>query len=274
MANIFIKSQESLSNGMLLIGITFSAWILGSLIAFNFNTVTAPTIPTLSIQKPVQSIVGSPSYLMGIEASDSALSTPNSTENMPVTRLNLKLIGLVDLGTKGVALIQSSRTTYVVSRGEEFLNDLILQDMGDRYVILNNRGQLEKLLLEDNTKDMVSTSTEKLDSGAVSTTQKKQLKKIGAQLKQSPLILSQLLSFKIIEQNGLWEGIKVWPKADKALFKALGFREGDLVTHINGKSIKEIAQNQAIWKNLMTLSEFELTVKRNNNTKTLQVNLD
>lgn len=274
MANIFIKSQESLSNGMLLIGITLCAWILGGLVAFNFNAITTPTIPSLTVQKPVKSVVGAPSYLMGREVSDSALSTSPSTENMPLTRLNLKLIGLVDLGTKGVALIQSSQTTYVVSRGEEFLNDLILQDIGDHYVILNNRGQLEKLLLVDNTKDMVSTSIQKLNSGTVSTTQKKQLKKIGAQLKQSPLILSQLLSFKIIERNGQWEGVKVWPKADKALFKTLGFREGDVVTHINGKSIKEIAQNQTIWKNLMTLSQFELIVKRNNDTKTLQVNLD
>uniref|UniRef100_Q31J28 Type II secretion pathway protein C n=1 Tax=Hydrogenovibrio crunogenus (strain DSM 25203 / XCL-2) TaxID=317025 RepID=Q31J28_HYDCU len=259
---------------MLLIGITLCAWILGGLVAFNFNVITTPTIPSLTVQKPVKSVVGAPSYLMGREVSDSALSTSPSTENMPLTRLNLKLIGLVDLGTKGVALIQSSQTTYVVSRGEEFLNDLILQDIGDRYVILNNRGQLEKLLLVDNTKDMVSTSIQKLNSGTVSTTQKKQLKKIGAQLKQSPLILSQLLSFKIIERNGQWEGVKVWPKADKALFKTLGFREGDVVTHINGKSIKEIAQNQTIWKNLMTLSQFELIVKRNNDTKTLQVNLD
>lgn len=274
MANIFLKSQESLSRSMLLFGVIFCAWVSGSLIAVNFKTITTPMIPTLSVEKPAETVTGSPSYLMGAEASDTGLSSSHSTDNMPLTRLNLKLIGLVNLGSKGVALIQSSQATYVVSKGEEFLNDLQLQDIGERYVILKNRGQLEKLLLEDNAQDMVSTSTKTTRSGSVSAIQQKQLKNIGAQLKQSPLILSQLLSFKIIERNGGWQGIQVWPKSDKTLFKALGFQAGDVVTHINGKSIKEIVQNQASWKRLTTLTKFELVVKRKNETKTLQVTLD
>lgn len=273
-ANLFIKSQESLSNGMLFIGVALVAWYLGSLMALNFHTISMPKLPSLSLQKPVQSFAGTPSYLMGETSSDGGLNTTGAMEVMPLTRLNLKLIGLVDLGTQGVALIQSSQKTYVVSQGEEFLNDLTLEEVGGRYVVLNNRGQLEKLLLVDNATDMVSLAEKKSAVGALSITQRKQLKKISSQLKQSPLILGQLISFKVIEQNGSWLGIKIWPKTDKTLFKSLGLKEGDLVTHINGNSIREIAQNQSLWKKLTALNEFELVIERNNETQTIQVNLN
>lgn len=269
--NFFIKSQESLSNGMLLIGIILSAWFLGYMVAINFNTVSMPNIPSLSLQKSADPVVGKPSYLMGNTKPDSALS---ENDTMPLTRLNLKLIGLIDLGNKGVALIRSSQKTYVVTQGEEFLNDLKLEEIGGDYVVLNNRGQLERLLLVDNATGMVSSSTQKAGTPSLSTTQSKQLKKIGSQLKQSPLILAELISFKVVEKDGAWLGIKIWPKKDKSLFKALGLKEGDLVTQINGNSIKKIAQNQAMWKKLMSLNEFELVIKRNNETKTLQVKLN
>lgn len=266
----FAKSVQ----GLLLLGL---AWLIGGWIAQGVYQISAPELPALETGKTqAVSAQGQTSYLFGTAqpSKSPAIEQTIDVESVKKSRLNLSLIGVIELPNQGVAFIEQGGKTLVVSEGETIQKGVLLQDVLADQVIVLNQGVAERLVLKHSENDLLGKASSQKGSGKVSSSETKRLEEIAQQLKKSPMTISRYLRFQPINQAGVWAGVKIWSKTDKALFQALGFQEGDFVTRVNGKSINEMAQNPGLWQQFLLGSEFDLTILRNGSEETVSVNFD
>ncbi|MDG6777315.1 type II secretion system protein GspC [Thiomicrorhabdus sp. zzn3] len=258
------------------------AWLIGDLISSQLQTIERPELPTVQVlpEKKV-STEGEPSYLFGKpDVEQTALATDRSVspDELDQTRLKLKLIGVIVSQDKGVAIIEASGTTKVVSEGEEILSGVeLLKVLPDQVVILH-RGKQEKLMMERSEAALMQTlsaqSSPTAEASDLSYDQKQTLRNIGEELRQQPVSISKYIRFQPINEDGKWVAVKIWPRAEKEVFESIGFKAGDLLKSINGRSIHEMSQEPALWQAFLNDSRFELGVERKGQLVTLSVDLN
>lgn len=250
------------------------AWLLGALVANQFSRVEPPSLPLLKNGAQATKVNGQPSFLFGDFKAvlDQEGEAAANLDALKETRLNLKLVGVIDYPNRGLALIQRGGKSEVYGVGDEIQSGVtLLNVLGDQVVILN-RGAQERLALEGLNNQLLQSSNKPQtphDNRASTPTMR--LTEIGRQLKRSPMSISQYLRFEPINQGGKWVAVKIWSKSDQALFRSLGFEEGDRVTLINGKTINEMAKNPALWREFLNESKMDLTVERNGVPETVAV---
>lgn len=259
------------------------AWLSGILISAQLQPIEIPPLPEPSSQ--VQSVSPSPqgkeSYLFGkpeveMVAPSQSAAADLAPEAVAATRLRLKLIGAIATADKGVAIIESSGTTLVVAEGEQVINGVDLVKVYSDQAVILHRGKHEKLQMEEATAGLISTvgGDESAVSDELTPEHKQTLREIGEVLRQQPVSISKYIRFQPINQNGQWTAVKIWPKEQQAVFEALGFKAGDLLKSVNGRSIQDLAQEPALWQTFLNESQFELTVERNGQPVNLTVDLN
>lgn len=266
------------------------AWLMGLGIANMFRDVALPVLPEIAFTGAVpqadNSVVlarvdlfGKPEKLKAVEV------VKIESEVLAVSRLNLTLIGLVGLGNKGVALIDKSGKVMVVTLGEEFLPGVsLLKIVSSFEVLISNQGKRERLLLRGKANALLGTKKElalqggspasNLPGQELSAVERKRLDTIGVQLRKSPMAIANFIRFQPVSQAGVWQGVRISPKADKELFVAMGFKDGDILTEVNGNSVTSIAENPALWQEFLVSSQFDLIVKRHGVLHNISVNFN
>lgn len=259
------------------------AWQAGRSASLMLHSSNVPPLPVLiQAEQSHQTIHGEPSYLMGKPDLKSLKeSTPvaskESISEITNTRLNLKLIGVIDLENAGVAIIKSSGKTLVVGEGEEIVKGVELVEVYSDQVIISHRGKREKLIMEETAKGLIergSESTSSAPQSRLSIEASQALKEIGDTLRKSPISISKYIRFKPIGKNGNWSAVKVWPKSNIDVFTGIGLKSGDLIKSVNGRTIQEMSKEPSLWQAFLNESQFELTVERQGKTVSLSVDLN
>lgn len=262
-------------------------WFLAkAILQFWQSEVAAKSIlmPVLTVEDPMmnanatQNLTGSLFGRLQQEPKSSSVSQPvlpsPSVETLQKTRLNLTLKGTLVTPARSVALIEKGREVLVLTVGESVSRAVTLQAIEETFVVLENKGVLEKLALpgvEVNASG--SAPSAQIHSAALSSTQQDKLEEVRRKVKASPLALNRYIRIRTIQSQGKIQSLQLWPRREKAIFEALGFRAGDRLMAINGQSIAELAADMSQWQSMMNLSQAQFSVKRNGVMQTIDVNL-
>ena len=283
-----MTSLQSIINSLTLVRwvtfllVIFLAWQVGQSSSLLLKSPLVPELPVLSVQSTsIKTVEGERSYLMG--KPDKTLSNQKPiSDSKPVseianTRLKLKLLGVIDVEGAGVAIIQSSGQTLVVSEGEQIVKGVDLIEVYSDQVVISHRGKRERLVMEALTKGLIESSSVSSSSALSSnlTAENTQaLKEVGETLRKSPISISKYIRFKPIGKNGSWSAVKIWPKSNADLFNSIGFKSGDLIKAVNGRTIQEMSLEPSLWQTFLNESQFELTIERQGGTVNLSVDLN
>lgn len=234
-----------------------------------------PPLVQATVSEDVQRIVLDGS-LFGIEVvesdgSDLAKSTQVSIENIQESRLNLTLKGVIITPEKSIALIDNGRTVLILGVDDEISNNISIKQIFDSYLIVSNKGVLEKLALPEVKLNLNPSAVAK--SPQLSSEQLDKLKQFKQQMQTSPLTISRYIRVRTIQKDGKIEALQLWPRQEKAIFDALGFRSGDRLTAVNGRPVADLANDPKQWQSMMNLSQASFTVSRNGSEQVINVNL-
>ena len=213
-------------------------------------------------------------------------ATPDPGEVKAVTRLNLKLQGVITSQAADLAkaIIAEGSDQELYSIGEQVgkNNGVKLSRVYSDHVVLDNRGKLEKLLLytKDDFKGIkkgapsrrVPLATverdeepEQIAQGPIRTT---------ARPDQIPKSVGDVVRFQVHRQSGKMVGYKIRPGRDAELFTQLGLKTGDIVTSANGISLDDPKKIRSVYQTLKTATEAQLTVLRGGESLSIYITLE
>ena len=248
------------------------AWLLGRVywlfVEPENYSLSLPTInPTLTQQKSTS--VAEPVYLFGKQ--EKVVKAPVvEQQEFKKSNLNLKLMGVLMAPSMSVAIINKAGQSNSYAVDEEIQRNVVLQEVHSDYVLISNRGVLEKL-------EMSKAENLFSGSGVATELSQKQKMKLGV-VKQNalknPVSIMRYVRFQNIMKNGKIAAVKVWPRQEKEIFEALGFVSGDELISIGGESIDKLSRSPSLWQSMLKQSQFELTVKRNGQEMPLSVGLE
>ncbi|WP_044407915.1 type II secretion system protein N [Thiomicrospira microaerophila] len=289
----------SLAGLMAFLLLLVMAWQLGGGLAQTLEQPAAPVLPDLKPVALEREPVSSPIALWGQVPPSAPASRPQPrpvapppTPVQPIrdTRLNVKLLGVINAQPVGVAIIQAGRDTKVLSVGELLQSNVTLVEIGRDFVILQNRQQRERLSMDDAAAGLMVAAEQTSQAkerapvespvsgytpqqSALAPEQAQQLQSVSREVRENPMRIGQYVRFEPLRERDAWLGIRIGARNHPEIFGALGFREGDLVTSINGLSVAEMAQNPAVWNRFLQESRFSLVVNRNGLEETIEVDL-
>ncbi|MCF6253410.1 MAG: hypothetical protein L3J38_01530 [Thiomicrorhabdus sp.] len=259
-------SRVVLVTAVLLLG-----WLLGSMLSFSLQSPTALSVPSV-LQKSTSSSSPPPRAitidLLGRQMIDDTRARQKNEQDVTETRLNLEVLGIVALpDDKGLVIIKSGGQTLLVLVGEKIQNGVYLDAVYSDYVVIDNHGALEKL--------MMSESNELLKSDAFGLNDRNEsgfgaLKK---ELKKSPMKIMQYVRFQLINAGKQDASMKLWPKKEAELFNELGLEPGDILKMVNGRSIAQLTQKPHLWIKVLNEPVLEMEVERQGQVTYLVVEL-
>lgn len=264
-----IGLNRALANLLALALLVLIAWRLGAWLSAELQPLSLPAMPELQAAKPSHNLSKPALALFGQPSSTAlAQATPPPDESVSDTRLKLTLLGVIDLPPQSVAIIQQGNEVEVVALGETISQGVSLYQVGAGEVILLNRGRLERLAMVQGAQALLSEkATSASSDGAV-------LRELRQSLLQNPMRISELIHFEPKYEQGRLLGIAIEPRQHPALFRRLGFENGDLIAQINGLSLQDLAKQPASWAKLMQQTQFELVLVRNGLSETLSLDLN
>lgn len=199
-----------------------------------------------------------------------------STKKVKESKLNLTVVGILFRQEKSIAIIAPSSALVLAKTYR--INDSIktgvkVKEIGESFVILNRNGKLEKLQYHKKIagKSLVTQSKKKTEAVRLSEPQKSRINDYRLEIVSNPKKLLSIVGVIPFFKNGKMIGVKVKPNQDKQLFNALGFKSGDIITTINQISIDNFNKFAKIQQTIFNSSSFDLTLKRQN--KTVHLNL-
>ena len=257
-------------------------WVVGKVI----NQLLQPPLDIIqpALQKePANSSFGSlqpakPSFILGeLQASSDAekqeeIPLKESLDALQDTKLNVLLTGILYTPEDSVAVIEENRKTFVLRVGEELRPDISIENIEPSFVVLDNRGKLEKLSLKESELP-VSKSQSKLAVKAISEDDKAKLDKIRSDVRKTPLAMNRYVRFRNLTRDGKVYALQVWPRKERALFESLGFKSGDKILSVDGTAISEMNENPQQLQQLMQKTQFSLQIERRGQIQSLSVSL-
>lgn len=268
----------------LLIGLCL--WLLAGALWF---WIPHPELPQPTTQSPLQlqSDNNSPQadinrlirrQLFGKAETAPKVKPEPSNNNAPETRLNLKLAGIILADDA-----QFSRALIAGSNGKQkpyAIGDAIdgasasLHEVHAEHVVLERNGRYETLRLQKLTSNANSgirrsSSSRSSSNNSVSG----ELKSIREQLLKDPSKAGDFIRVRPVYSKGQLKGYRVYPGKDRALFRKVGLRSGDLVTAVNGQSLNDPQKAFTMLSTLSSATNISLELQRRGRTETVSVDL-
>ncbi|PWQ94767.1 type II secretion system protein N [Leucothrix arctica] len=219
----------------------------------------------------------------------------------PVAKnLNLKLHGIVasNKDGNGFAMISfNGKTQETYKRGEELpkkemdkereLSGVILKRVDNNSVVIDNNGTEQ--LLELAEASLTSSSSAAKAAPTRATTARKarptraatnrlgsndpnQLQTL-AELRDALLedsqIITTVITPSLVRENGQVTGLRVYPSQNRALFRELGFRNGDIIKQVNDVVIDGSPSNLSVLQQFADSPSLEITILRGGNEQIL-----
>ncbi len=204
------------------------------------------------------------SHLFG-EASQQATATVTPVIDAPDTTLSLILKGIVakDDESNGGAIISSNRSedkAYLVGQTLEGADGATLHSVYPDRVLLNRSGRLETLRLPKEPSAASGSSAAMLSPlPQASQLPNGSLREV---ISENATRLTDIVRIAPHVQEGQVIGFRVNPGRDRASFEALGLRQGDVVTDINGTVLDDPSQGLQVFQSLGEATQANVTVLR------------
>ncbi|MCB1677128.1 MAG: type II secretion system protein GspC [Halioglobus sp.] len=93
-------------------------------------------------------------------------------------------------------------------------------------------------------------------------------------LYRDPQSLAEVVSVSAVRENGSLLGYRIAPGRDREQFEQLGFRDGDLVTGVNGIALNDPANAAQLYRAMRTAGVAVFEVQRQRQRVTVSVRLD
>lgn len=201
------------------------------------------------------------------------------------TKLNAKLHGIVAYKSKAsYALISlNNGPQKVYGKGEKIQEGVVVNDILPEKVILDNRGNLEELLLpKKNTANKAPSSkrsnsfsranrraparTNSLPGSApappAADNNVPNLEEIRQEAIQNPSKLMDVVRPSPAVVDGQFIGFRVQPGRKRKLFRSLGFLPNDIVTEVNGIVLDDQSKGTMVLGELAQAADISIKVKR------------
>jgi len=191
--------------------------------------------------------------------------------NIKKSKLKLKLLGTLAIPGAGVAIIEKSGKSFSFTLDETIQQGVVLKEVHTNHIVIERNGVMEKLEMATNASVFVEqTATSK----KLSSEQQSQLNSVKKNAIKNPTSILRYVRFRTINHQGKPQGIQVWPRKEKAIFNALGFKSGDIIQVINNYTVAEVMKSPKLWKEMMTQPLLDLVILRKEQTQNLSVQLD
>ena len=237
----------------------------------------------------------------GAEAPASEVVTPNEVtaessragieKGARETRLDLVLRGVVASSEDGLghAIIEHKKRqdVYAVEDKLPVSGEVVLAKVMPRQVVLDNGGTYELLpLFDDSALDAQLPAQGAPVAPRVRPESARQLEQrndsattelarsFRERLYQDPQSLAEVVSVSAVRADGALLGYQVAPGKQREQFEQLGFKQGDLVTGINGIALNDPANTMRLYQTLRTANEAVFDLEREGQALSISVNLD
>jgi general secretion pathway protein C len=188
---------------------------------------------------------------------------------VPVYKLdNLILQGLYDDPKTPFIAVEDAKKITLVGLNEDFKGYKLIDVKSDR-AIFEKSGKQYELLFKDHVVDKGAISVaepEIIQDDAAVFIKRKEIKHYA---KNFDAIWQNIKIKEIIKEKRL-QGFEVtWVKKD-SLFAQLGLIKGDVITGVNGKTLKSVSQVFKIYNNMDKMDSLKLMILRDNQEKELE----
>lgn len=211
------------------------------------------------------------------------------TANLPETRLNLTLRGVVSSSANNVAkaiIADAAGKENFYNLGALVPGGAVLQEIFSDRVILKRNDRLETLRLSKSSSGGVlgaarqttrrpSASRRKRPSINYGNKDNKTiLREYRDALINDPQSVMDLVRAQPVREHGKLIGYKIRPGRDRKLLRRFGLRSGDVVTGVNGISLDNPINGLEIMRNLTTAGQITVDIKRGGVAQSLSFQID
>ena len=215
-------------------------------------------------------------HLFGRAGESAPAATQQVDQKAPETRLKLTLHGVFvdqtpEEGTAIIGKAGSTQNYYKV--GSNVMNGVKLQAVFSDRVVLLRDGQPEVLKFPKTVKSMpvqegLTSSMAKQSSPVGSLSSYREL------FKNEPLKIFEHVRFVPVRSGKTIKGYRVLPQKNRELYNKLGIRPSDLVTSVNGVSLKNDKEALQLIDKLKDADQLNLEIVRRGQTESLTLSLN
>ncbi|AUT30045.1 type II secretion system protein GspC [Escherichia marmotae] len=192
-------------------------------------------------------------------------------EPVPVeeTRLNVVLRGIA-FGARPGAVIEESGKQQVYLRGETLgSHNAVIEEINRDHVMLRYQGKIERLSLAEEERSAVAVTNKKAASDEAKQAVVEPIASAPVEipsavrqaLAKDPQKIFNYIQLTPVRKEGI-VGYAVKPGADRSLFDASGFREGDIAIALNQQDFTDPRAMIALMRQLPSMDSIQLTVLR------------
>ena len=192
-------------------------------------------------------------------------------ESAPVaeTRLNVVLRGIA-FGARPGAVIEEGGKQQVYLQGERLgSHNAVIEEINRDHVMLRYQGNMERLSLAEEKRSTIAVTSKKAVSDeakqAVAEPAASAPVEIPAAVRQAlakdPQKIFNYIQLTPVRKEGI-VGYAVKPGADRSLFDASGFKEGDIAIALNQQDFTDPRAMIALMRQLPSMDSIQLTVLR------------
>jgi general secretion pathway protein C len=206
-------------------------------------------------------------HLFGTNTLNQKIQTKQ--KSVPKTRLGIKLIGVFENGLMGRAIIEYKNVQKSYGVEDEIGNlEISLKEVNLNNVVILNNGREEVVELENNRLE----NSVKLNAkrGVLSDFSKITLDKISDRLQSfrkeaiiNPKAALRKVSYIPVSIRGEFQGYRIVSgKKNLGFLEQFGFRDGDLITSVNGIELNSPDQGVHVLSELESTSEIAIEFSR------------
>lgn len=198
------------------------------------------------------------------------VATPvKQPEPVAETRLNVVLRGIA-FGARPGAVIEEGGKQQVYLQGERLgSHNAVIEEINRDHVMLRYQGKMERLSLAEEERSTVAATNKK----AVSDEAKQAVAEpdvsapveiptaVRQALAKDPQKIFNYIQLTPVRKEGI-VGYAVKPGADRSLFDASGFKEGDIAIALNQQDFTDPRAMIALMRQLPSMDSIQLTVLR------------
>jgi general secretion pathway protein C len=235
--------------------------------------------------------------------SEAAQALAGIEDGAPETRLPLVLRGVVASSSAGLgqAVIEHSKLQDLYQVGDELPvgGEVVLAKVLPAMVVLDNGGRYEVLRLfeestlsrqlparnaavdsrprtrrDDRAAAIQGVSEDASDSGAAQLQDRTQIAAAYRdRLYRDPESLADVVRVSAVRDSGALLGYRISPGRAGGEFTALGFETGDIVTGVNGLSLKDPSNTVRLYQTMRSAREANFELQRGGESVTLNVSI-
>ena len=238
----------------------------GNTLAGN-NAANAGSPGPVALARIVSSI-----HLFGDAAKKEIVAkAPEPVEPIRDTSLNLQLAGVFasDPAENAIAIISAgSAEQSAYGIGDKISGETSLEAVYSDYVILRNRGKLEKLSLPENVQPIAVTAVQSsepqpnVQSQPAAVELPSNPRELRDTLARNPSMLGRVVAAEPYQENGKLVGYRITPKQNPEILESQGIVGGDVITRVNDIQLNSQKQGIRALRNAVKADNLEVVVLR------------